>query len=257
VKVIISAGLAALALASVSTGQAADMVVKAPPPAPPFNWTGPYIGGGIGYGWGEKSFADQSDLFLVGSNTGLSDNIRGFLGGGQIGWNYQFTPVWVIGIEGDFYLADISGSVTSPFDPNTVFNAKTEWIASVTARIGYSWDRLLPYLKGGAAWAHDKYSATNSAGTWTASETRLGWTIGAGLEWAFAGPWSVRLEYDFYDFGGKNLIFVPTSLSGGGMASAAEVVVGNENEHVKQQIQTVMVVLNYRFGAPGPISARW
>jgi outer membrane immunogenic protein len=178
------------------------------------------------------------------------------LGGGQIGWNYQFTPVWVIGIEGDIYWAHVSGSVTSPFAPNTVFNAKTDWIASATARVGYSWDRLLTYVKGGPAWAHDEYSATNSGVTWNASETRIGWTIGAGLEWAFAGSWSARLEYDFYDFGGRDLTFVPASLSTG-ISGAAEVVVGNENEHVKQQIQAIIFGVNYRFGSPGPISARW
>jgi outer membrane immunogenic protein len=258
VRFLIAAGFAALAMVSAGLGQAADMLVKAPPiaPVPPFNWAGPYIGGGVGYGWGEKSFADQSDLFLVSSNTTLSDPLRGWLGGIQIGWNYQVTPVWVVGIEGDLYWTDISGSATSPFGIGTVFNARTEWIDSATGRVGYSWDRWLPYVKGGAAWVHDKYSATNSLGTWSASETRAGWTIGAGLEWAFAANWSVRLEYDFYEFGTRGVTFVPISLSGGASGAAEIVVPGNQNEMVKQDIQTIMFGVNYRFGTPGPISTR-
>ena len=77
-------------------------------------------------------------------------------------------------------------------------------MASATARLGYTWDpRWLVYAKGGAAWAHDKYDVATYLGTWAASETRSGWTVGGGLEWAFADNWSAKLEYQFYDFGNQ------------------------------------------------------
>ena len=111
-------------------------------------------------------------------------------------------------------------------------------MASATARLGYAWDpRWLVYAKGGAAWAHDKYTV-DYLGTWAASETRSGWTVGGGLEWAFADNWSAKLEYQFYDFGTKDLAFFSSDFVGGPTTSV---------KSVKQQIHTVKLGLNYRF----------
>ena len=163
----------------------------------------------------------------------------GFLGGGQIGCDYQFAPNWVVGVEGNFSWADISGSSTFPggITPGATVTAeaKTDWLVSVTGRLGYAWDHWLLYAKGGAAWAHDKYAIGTYLGTWAASETRSGWTVGGGLEWAFADNWSTKLEYQFYDFGNRDLTFVSPGLS------------EPDVENVKQQIQTVKFGLNYRF----------
>jgi outer membrane immunogenic protein len=235
--------VSALALISARPGLAADLGTRLPYKAPPamvraFSWTGCYLGAHIGGGWGRKMFSDTADGDLVSiaspSFQSVQADTSGLLGGGQLGCNYQFAPAWVIGIEGDVSAADISGDITSPFFPNTVFNAKTEWLASATARFGYAWDRWLLYGKGGAAWAGDKYSA-QYLGTWAASETRSGWTVGGGLEWAFADNWSAKLEYQFYDFGNRDVTFVNPG------ESFIEV------ENVKQQIQTVKLGLNYRF----------
>jgi outer membrane immunogenic protein len=260
-KRLLLATASLLALVAARPALSADLGMRAPVKAPPvvgvpiFTWTGCYVGGHIGWGWGRKTFSDTPDGFLVDFTSGV-DSLRadtdGFLGGGQIGCNYQFATPWVIGFEGDVSAANISGSV-GPFlfaggpAVNEGFRAKTEWIASATGRLGYAWDRWLLYVKGGAAWAGDKYSATTYAGSWAASETRSGWTIGAGLEWAFADNWSARLEYDFYDFGhrdvtGTFLFFgdpIPATIS------------------VKQEIQAVKFGINYRFGAAGPVSARY
>lgn len=125
----------------------------------------------------------------------------------------------------------------------TTFSAETAWIGTAVARLGYGWDRWLMYVKGGAAWAGDEYQATNSYwGNYTASETRDGWTLGAGLEWAFADHWSARLEYNFYDFGNRTLQFayVPGTGTAFGLLPVSP-------ENVKQQIQALTVGLNYRF----------
>jgi outer membrane immunogenic protein len=242
-KRLLLASVSVLALIATSPARAADLPTtmprKAPPiaPAPPFSWTGCYIGGNVGYGWGRKSIENAPDGFMIAYDepgASLPVDTEGFLGGGQVGCNYQFAPTWVVGIEGDISAADITGSATDSVT-TAVYNVKTDWIASVTGRVGYAWDRWLAYAKGGAAWADDKYTSSYGGGTWDASETRSGWTVGAGLEWAFADKWSARLEYDYYDFGTRNVTFTePPS--------------GSSIESVKQQIQTVKFGINYRFG---------
>jgi outer membrane immunogenic protein len=109
----------------------------------------------------------------------------GVIGGGQVGCNYQFAPNWVIGIEGDGSAADIKGDATATILGITgTAHVRTDWIASVTGRVGWAADRWLVYAKGGAAWAGDNYSAdvpvfVEHIG---ASETRAGWTVGGGVE---------------------------------------------------------------------------
>jgi outer membrane immunogenic protein len=238
--------VSALALISARPGLAADLptrmpVKAAPAPARVFSWTGCYLGGHVGWGWGRKTVADTPngdlvDFFVPGTVTSMDVNTNGFLGGGQIGCDYQFATNWVVGVEGNFSWADISGSSTLPdFTGATVTaDAKTDWLASVTGRLGYAWDHWLLYAKGGAAWAHDKYNFTSYLGTWAASETRSGWTVGGGLEWAFADNWSAKLEYQYYDFGNRDVTFVSPGLT-------------TNVENIKQQIQTVKLGLNYRF----------
>jgi outer membrane immunogenic protein len=132
----------------------------------------------------------------------------------------------VIGIEGDGSGTGIKADVTEavpfnspPFDPVTITGAahsKTEWLASATGRLGWAWDRWLIYTKGGAAWVGDNYSADIPIFNehLEASETRTGWTVGGGIEWAFWENWSAKLEYDFYDFGTRGVTLTGT-FSGG------------------------------------------
>src|SRR6476646_8778068 len=175
------AAIAAIStIALIQIASAADLPRKAPlymPLPPVFSWTGCYIGGNIGYGWGREtvSITNLGDTTGVPELAGVSfgpatGNTNGVLGGGQVGCNYQFAPNWVIGIEGDGEAAGIKGDVTQSVSftdprtgsPNTVngtAHAQTDWIASVTGRLGWTWDRVVLYAKGGAAWAGDKYSA--------------------------------------------------------------------------------------------------
>ena len=121
----------------------------------------------------------------------------------------------------------------------TTFHAKTDWLASVTARLGYAWDpRWLRLRQRRSRPGPTTSTPWDYLGTWAASETRSGWTVGGGLEWAFADNWSAKLEYQFYDFGTKDLAFFSSDFAGG----PTTVV-----ESVKQQIHTVKLGLNYRF----------
>jgi outer membrane immunogenic protein len=171
-KKIVFAGVGA-ALMAIAPANAADLgrpVYKAPPravvPVPVFTWTGCYIGGNIGWGWGRDTVAipDLAETTGVPELAGVSlpsvtGNTSGVLGGGQVGCNYQFAPNWVIGIEGDGEAANIKGDVTDSVSftnpstgaPETVTgtaHARTDWIASATGRLGWTWDRVDALCQG-------------------------------------------------------------------------------------------------------------
>lgn len=234
--------LAALALAGAvmasGTASAADIARPVPYKAPPagvlpaqYDWTGFYVGGHVGYGWAEKSWQDSFGLFDI------SHEANGFLGGGQAGFNYQIGQ-FVLGVEGDWSWSGMSTSSTSLA---STFNTDVDWTATVTGRAGLAFDRWLVYGKGGVAWARDRFS-TNFYTFPAAPEiadTRLGWTVGAGVEYAFAPQWSAKLEYNFMDFGTAQYSFAPgTSTS------------------IDQQIHAVKFGINYKFGG-GPLIARY
>ena len=239
-SIAVIASASAIALTQIAS--AADLPRKAPaytpPPLPPaFTWTGCYIGAHAGGGWGDKTISVPSLLPGV-SETG---HVDGFLGGGQVGCNLQFGGNWVIGIEGEGSAADIRGDLTRTILGITgTGSAKTNWIASATGRLGWAWDRWLIYGKGGAAWAHDEYSVFIPVfpEQGSASETRTGWTVGVGVEWAFWNNWSVKAEYDYYDFGTSSVILVGT------FAGAPIAVPGVE---IRQRISVGKLGINYRF----------
>jgi outer membrane immunogenic protein len=242
--------LATSALVCAGPALAADiparMPVKAPVMVPAaYSWTGCYVGAHAGYGWGRKDFSDPTGGNFAPPGAVVLDNTRGWLAGGQVGCNYQFSGSWLLGVEGEYAWANIKGDTVDPFfagknGPN-VLSAKTDGLASATGRVGFVWDRALFYAKGGAAWAHDRYNvflapgifapAVNASGT----ETRFGWTVGAGVEWAVINNWSVKLEYAHYEFGTRNINLVDP-------ANPPPVPAD-----IKQRIDTVKVGVNYRF----------
>jgi outer membrane immunogenic protein len=122
---------------------------------------------------------------------------------------------------------------------NATFKETTDLLTSATARVGYAWDRWLPYVKGGAAWAGDRYSVFDAAQTYDAEglETRFGWTAGAGIEWAFWDNWSVKLEYDYYGFGTRSVTFIDNIT---GTVGPME---------INQNIQVVKLGLNFHVPA--------
>jgi opacity protein-like surface antigen len=106
-------------------------------------------------------------------------------------------------------LANAEGSHDSAREIGVAYHSKVKSLASVTGRVGYAWDRLLGYVRGGAAWERDEYWATTILlGTaYTARETRPGWTIGVGGEYAFTNVLSGFVEYNYYDFGTRQIAF--------------------------------------------------
>jgi outer membrane immunogenic protein len=215
-------------LAAVSTialtqfASAADLpvkapVYKAPVMAPMYNWTGFYIGLNAGYSWGrqDNSLVTTTGVTLLSN----SDHLNGFIGGGQIGYNWQVNQ-WVFGLEADFQGSGQKGDGTF-LDPGTTINAvlvvpassiaytdKLDWFGTVRGRIGYAMGATgnwLPYVTGGWAYGHGEISGTTTSGgvatSFSRSQDYSGWTVGGGVEWAFLNNWSAKVEYLYIDFG--------------------------------------------------------
>jgi outer membrane immunogenic protein len=245
-------GVTAAAMTVVGSANAADMALKAPPIVPiVYPWTGCYVGGNAGLGVGTKVFQDVPGGFIIDPVSGVgsvTDGIFGGIGGGQVGCDYQVSPNFVIGVQGNFDAADISGSVNDPLYTGLhtlQLNAKTDSLFGAVGRVGYTpGSGLLWYVDGGAAWAHDVYSpvggATDVAAvTYTsASETRFGGVVGAGFEMFVTPNIAVFAEYDHYFFGTKSLPFTCTN---GGCGSVTQFV------NITQDINTFRVGANWRF----------
>jgi outer membrane immunogenic protein len=179
------------AAASATAALAADFPTKAPAYiAPFFSWSGFYVGANGGYGWGNASFSDP----VLGN---FADKATGWLGGGTIGYNYQLGS-WVLGLEGDVDYSTIKASDTT-ICGGAGCEVRNDWLGTARGRIGYAgWGNWLPYITGGAAYGDIKF--TNPFGA-SESQNKLGWTLGAGVEYAFLGAWSVKAEYLYVKLG--------------------------------------------------------
>ena len=229
--------LAAVALIGfTSIASAADMAVKARPMAPApaaLTWTGCYIGAHIGGARGHDNWTTIAGPFA-------EHDISGFIGGGQIGCNYQ-TGALVLGVEGELSGASVTGSSTE-FNfggaQNWRSETKLDFLASATARAGYAWNSLLLYGKGGVAWTTDHFNEINvvfpAVNTFAPTDHRTGWTAGVGLEYMFARNWSVKAEYAYYDFGKKENIF-------------RDAAGGTFDNFIQQTLHTVKVGVNLHF----------
>ncbi len=188
---------------------AADAVVVESPPevsvVPAFNWTGGYIGGQVGYLWGE---GDAS-----GDAFGTAEiEPDGWLGGIYVGYNYQFTNNVVLGVDADFAWtgADDDGSpIVLGGAEVASLDTELEWEGAVRARLGYAVDRFLPYVAGGVAFGRLHGEGFDLLGTslGDADETNTGWTLGVGLEYAFTDNVVARAEYRYTDFGDFDVNF--------------------------------------------------
>jgi outer membrane immunogenic protein len=239
-----SACLAVLAIAAAVPASAADlaprMPVKAPPIlAPPVTWTGCYVGANIGGGWARKHYTDPVPVPPVDLASHTAD---GIVGGGQIGCDYQ-SGNWVFGLEGMFDGADLSATHLALGD---FYTTRIPWFGTATGRIGYAFQpNFLLYLKGGAAWVHDRETKTDLVTgliEGTANVTRNGWTVGGGAEYLFWSNWSVFGEVDYMDFGTRRTLLavpeVPFPLD------------------IRQSMVVALVGINYRFNFAGPAVAR-
>jgi len=241
-KKILLAGTACLTLVS-GSAMAADMrparapvYTKAPIMAPAFSWTGCYVGGNAGGLWAKKDW----------TNTGVAESsvdISSWLAGAQVGCNYQVST-WVFGIQGDYDWTNASATATDAFFLATTDQTKIKALASVTGRVGYAWDRFLGYVKGGGAWESDEYSVFSGLAISTASETRTGWTIGVGGEYAFTDWLTGFVEYNYYDFGTKSDSFAGTF--------------GTTIVAIKETKSVAKAGLNIKFGGwGGPVTSRY
>jgi len=196
----IGCAILGLSLSLCGVASAADIsqpqpVYKAPPPAPPpFSWTGFYLGVNIGGAWTTGSVTDT----VTGRS--LSGNNDGFIGGGQLGFNYQISN-WVLGFEWDFDGTSISATSNAvTVGANTIqASAKTDWVSTLAGRLGWAFDRSLLYVKGGGAWVENSATLTNltTGNSISGSNTNDGWMVGVGWEWAFAPQWSAKIEYNY------------------------------------------------------------
>lgn len=222
-----SLALALTALAGpepLPSGKEMKQVAPAPPPECDYTWTGFYIGANAGYGWGngDTDFDPLPDPASFGdlAPQSLSPDPSGFIGGGQIGYNWQWNKWLVLGIETDFQGSDIEGSERRTgfldFDgdiandnPDTFLEAheRMQWFGSTRGRIGISpWCRLLIYATGGVAYGNVDYSASTNFDNGTTypvkfTETNVGWTVGGGIEYGIGHHWTVKAEYLYYDLG--------------------------------------------------------
>jgi outer membrane immunogenic protein len=286
-KVALIAALSVVTFTQIAS--AADMIVKAPvykEPPPPvlYNWTGFYIGANAGYGWSNESFNMSGDndagtrwlglpFFPDPSLRSGNFDASGFVGGGQVGYNWQFRN-WVAGFEADFNYADLRGTASIPSffavyvsTPSTLeADSRLKWFGTVRGRLGFlPTERLLIFATGGLAYGKIETNAgfQNNSGAFSqgilpdgsaiiclgnsrcisgnGSRTSVGWTLGGGLEWAFANNWSIKAEYLYIDLGGEtihmvqNLGFIPPK--------PGSIAVGFDNG----SYQIVRGGINYRF----------
>jgi outer membrane immunogenic protein len=234
---------------------AADLPMPAPPPrapaayipiAPPFSWSGIYVGGNLGAAWNRGTVSDAANTgFTLPSNNAV------FTGGGQIGANYQFGAA-VVGVEGMFdWLANQNNASAGILVPNGTpggFDtvnvvSQNRWLTTATAKAGFAADHWLFYAKGGWAWVGNSNFTVNDLTTGQTfssgnGHSNNGWTVGGGIEWAFAGPWSARVEYDYVRLSSNSFTVPATS----------PVLPNDVFTTANRNIQMVLFGVNYRFG---------
>src|ERR1700730_7332815 len=242
-------GLAALGIAAPAS--AADLAArpysKAPPVMMPamYDWSGFYIGLNGGGGWSHKCWTNTSVLggATIPSAPEGCNNATGGMAGGQIGYRWQSGPV-VFGIEAQGDWASLKGQNFSLFLPGITNQTRVNGLGLFTGQVGYAWNNVLWYVKGGAAVADDKYTCfVAGVAVDQAKETRWGGAIGTGIEFSFAQNWSAGVEYDHLFMGRHTNNF--TDLAG----------VFSRTDSIKQDVDMVTARINYRWG--GPVIAKY
>lgn len=244
-----------------SVAHAADMPDVVVAPRVLWSWTGLYLGGHVGGGLGASQFSDSAGPSIYGGNV----RTPAALAGAQIGFNWQIpNSGFVLGVEADASVLSADGTATcfasSGFFISANCRVRQDAGGSLTGRLGYAigaQGRTLLYVKGGAAWLHEQVDIT-TAGLFPAIATglegsRFGWTIGAGVEKALTPAWSVKLEYDYANFGSGNMA-TPASfvqvLPPFGYAPTAGGLSG-----VSQDVHSFKMGVNLKLGQD--LNARW
>ncbi|MET0968026.1 MAG: outer membrane beta-barrel protein [Tardiphaga sp.] len=261
-------GTAAL-LALAAPAAAADMAPRtyakaAPMVSPLYNWSGFYAGIHAGYTFGDRTGVDTTGqapinvLNVLGgarpASVGLDRD--GFIGGGQIGYNWQASSPWVWGLEADISYVDINSSrnvVTTPLSGigalNNAFGTSMDYFGTVRGRVGYAWDRTMVYATGGFAYGQVENAAAfgGPAGqlqfVGSNRDTKTGYTVGGGVEHAWTGNWTVKAEYLYYDLGDTTVGVNVIPGSGGGGTGY--------NSSFSNDGHIVRAGLNYKLGGWG------
>jgi len=248
-KLVLAASIVLLGTATASAADLAPRYYKAPPPvvSPLYNWSGFYAG--INGGWGTShncwTRTATAGVAILPAAEGCHDADGGTVGG-QIGYRWQASN-WVFGLEAQGNWADFSGSNFSLVTAGATNRTRIDAFGLFTGQVGYAWNNLLGYVKGGAAVTDNRYDGLVTATGAVfdrATDTRWGGTVGAGIEYGFAPNWSAALEYDHLFMGTNN--YAMTSVATG---------VNTRNADVREDADLVTVRVNYRFG--GPIVARY
>jgi outer membrane immunogenic protein len=157
------------------------------------------VGGNLGVAWDTGTLTD--DFSGASVNTSRS----GFVGGGQIGYNWQISPRFVVGVEWMFDGTSISSDTGTFIGLGTPFaaNERIDWVTTLAARFGWTADNWLFYGKAGGGWVHESATLTNlnSGVAISNSDTRSGWLLGVGIEYGFAPRWTARVEWDHIGLG--------------------------------------------------------
>jgi outer membrane immunogenic protein len=268
----VACGVAIAALLGLATGQAAlaadlpaRVYTKAPPVAAVYDWTGFYVGGNVGYSWGrsrdDSTVTNTAGTVLFASSD--RSNLDGVVGGGQIGYNWQMQN-WLVGLEADIqgtgergdrnFICPVgvctppSGGFAAIAVPGPAvainLNQKLEWFGTVRGRVGVlASPTVLLYATGGLAYGEVKTNETIGAALagFSTSDTKAGYTVGAGIEGVIGGNWTAKLEYLYVDLGRVSSSFLTTipALGGGALSS-------NYSSRITDNVLRVGV--NYKFG---------
>ena len=220
-KKILLGAASLIAMGAVAPAFAADLAARPYTKAPPmiaamYDWSGFYIGINGGGAWGDSDW----------NGLAVSNSPGGGMIGVTAGYNWQgLGSPWVFGIEGDVDWTNVKDS--SPCGA-FVCETKNNWFGTVRGRVGYSWDRWLPYFTGGVAFGDIDANRTGFGGS---SDTNAGWTVGFGLEGVIANRWTAKLEYLYADIG-------DTTCSAAACGTAT---------NVDLRMNIVRAGLNYRF----------
>jgi outer membrane immunogenic protein len=290
------------------TGSAALAAEPAPvpppvfvPPPPVMTWTGLYLGINAGGTWSDSNSVDVSTVntftngptvlsvlgmtdgpaSALGATDALSVPNSGFIGGGQVGYNFQFANSWLVGIEADIQGIAGASSSASAFNvtPRTGFfpdavdttlfvSRSIDYIGTVRGRLGFLvTPTLLAYGTGGLAYGGVKSDtsifglenpntgATPWSGFGSFSDTRVGWTAGGGLEWLFSPNWSAKVEYLYYDLGSET--YSNSALTSFLIGTSTVVFSSASQTSTRFNGNIVRAGLNYHFTWPAPVVAKY
>jgi outer membrane immunogenic protein len=239
-------------IALAAPASAADLAARPYAKAPAmiaavYDWSGFYIGANGGWGSSRKCW-DNVTPAGVFANEGCHDATGG-VAGGQLGYRWQ-AGAWVFGVEGQGDWADLRGRNVSLLVPAATNESKIGAFGLFTGQIGYAFNNVLFYVRGGAAVTDDRFrgiaTGTNVLATDVVTDTRWGGTAGAGLEFGFTPNWSAAVQYDHLFMGNRTYPF-----NNNGVLPP----IGTFNERIKQDVDLVTVRVNYRWG--GPVVAKY